>query len=127
MKGKKKEKKVELEGVLNPQPTSMADDKSVSGSGKPVVGDSWIDLVNSLQTSGGSDMEFTSARAIEDHALALHPLGRGCTQKGFAGIGDAGVSRIIVSQRLAIGCGGYIHRLLIVEVERRAIAGGQFP
>jgi RNA polymerase sigma factor (sigma-70 family) len=55
MKGKKKEKKVELEGVLNPQPTSMAADKSVSGSAKPAVGDSWIDLVNSLQTSSGSD------------------------------------------------------------------------
>ncbi len=57
MKGKKKEKKFELEGVLNPQPTRMADDKSVSGSGKPAVGDSWIDLVNSLQTSSGSDIK----------------------------------------------------------------------
>jgi hypothetical protein len=42
-------------------------------------------------------MEFTSARSIEDHALALHPLGCGCTQKGFAGIGNASFSRIIVS------------------------------
>ena len=54
MKNQQKQQKTEFNGVLNPRPTA-AEEKSAPVAWKPAVGEAWVDLINNLQASSGSD------------------------------------------------------------------------
>ena len=54
MKNQQKQQKTEFNGVLNPGPTA-AKEKSAPVAWKPAVGEAWVDLINNLQASSGSD------------------------------------------------------------------------